>query len=138
MKDKPMWDQIIIIRQKDCSKFCANNLIFCGIHTHTHTHEKAFYWGSPYFKECGLKGLRFIPKWLIGKELTFNSKSLQLAFPIGTVIKNLTGNAGDTGDLSLTPGLGRSLGGGNDNPLHYFYLENPMDRGVYHWATWEI
>ena len=28
------------------------------------------------------------------------------------------------------PGSGRSPGGGNDNPLHYSCLENPMDRGI--------
>ena len=31
-------------------------------------------------------------------------------------------------------GLGRSPGGGHDNPLKYSYLENPMDRGA-SWAT---
>ena len=29
-----------------------------------------------------------------------------------------------------TPGLGRSLGEGNGNPLQYSCLENPMDRGA--------
>ena len=29
------------------------------------------------------------------------------------------------------PGLGRSLGEGNDNPLQYSCLENPMDRGAW-------
>ena len=43
-------------------------------------------------------------------------------------------NAGDTGDVGLIPGLGRSLGEGNDNPLQYSCLENPMDRGAW-WAT---
>ena len=32
------------------------------------------------------------------------------------------------------PGLGRSPGEGNDNPLQYSCLENPMDRGAW-WAT---
>ena len=32
------------------------------------------------------------------------------------------------GDLGLIPGLGRSPGEGNDNPLQYSCLENPMDR----------
>ena len=36
-------------------------------------------------------------------------------------------SACDTGDLSLIPGLGRSPGGGNGNPLHYSCLGNPMD-----------
>ena len=35
-------------------------------------------------------------------------------------------NAGDPG---LIPGLGRSPGEGNGNPLQYFCLGNPMDRG---------
>ena len=34
-----------------------------------------------------------------------------------------------TGDPGSIPGLGRSLGEGNSNPLQYSYLENPMDRG---------
>ena len=36
-------------------------------------------------------------------------------------------NAGDQG---LIPGLGRSLGEGNGNPLWYSCLENSMDRGA--------
>ena len=40
-------------------------------------------------------------------------------------------NTGDTGDAGSIPGLGRSPGGGNGNPLHYSCLENPMDRGVW-------
>ena len=35
------------------------------------------------------------------------------------------------GDLGLIPGLGRSPGEGNDNPLQYPCLENPMDRGTW-------
>ena len=48
--------------------------------------------------------------------------------------KNLPANAGDIRDASLIPGSGRSLGGGNGNPLQYSCLENPMDRGAW-WAT---
>ena len=51
------------------------------------------------------------------------------AFPVGSVIKNPSANAGDTGDMDLIPGLGRSLRGGNGNPLQYPCLENLMDRG---------
>ena len=46
------------------------------------------------------------------------------------VVKNLPANAGDTGSI---PGLGRSSGEGNGNPLQYSCLRNPMDRGVW-WA----
>ena len=35
------------------------------------------------------------------------------------------------GDVGLTPGSGRSSGEGNDNPLQYSSLGNPMDRGVW-------
>ena len=34
----------------------------------------------------------------------------------------------------MISGLGRSPGGGYGNPLQYFCLENPMDRGAW-WAT---
>ena len=45
------------------------------------------------------------------------------------VVKDLPVSAGDMRDLSLTPGSGRFPGGGHGNPLQYFCLENPMDRG---------
>ena len=38
-------------------------------------------------------------------------------------------SAYNAGDLGSIPGLGRSPGEGNDNPLQYSCLENPMDRG---------
>ena len=44
---------------------------------------------------------------------------------MGSVVKNLPPDARDTGSIS---GLGRSPGAGNGNPLHYFCLENSMDR----------
>jgi len=47
------------------------------------------------------------------------------------VVKNLLANAGDSGDVNLIPGLGRSPGEGNGNPLQYSCLENPMDRGAW-------
>ena len=39
-----------------------------------------------------------------------------------------------TGDSDWIPGLGRSSGERNSNPLQYSCLENPMDRGAW-WAT---
>ena len=47
-------------------------------------------------------------RWLIGKESAF-----------------------DAGDEVLIPGLGRSPGEGNGNPLLYSCLGNPMDRGAW-------
>ena len=50
------------------------------------------------------------------------------------MVKYPPANAGDTGDMGLIPGLGRSPGGGNGNPLQYSCLGNPMDGGAW-WAT---
>ena len=50
------------------------------------------------------------------------------------MVKNPSAKAGDARDAGLIPGLGRSPGGGNGNPLQYSYLENPMYRGAW-WAT---
>ena len=44
-------------------------------------------------------------------------------------------NAGDPGS---SPGLGRSPGEGNGNPLQYYYLENPMDRGAWQAAVYGV
>ena len=57
-----------------------------------------------------------------------------VGFPDGTTVKNLPANAGDIRNLGSIPGLGRSPGGGNGNPLQYSCLENPMDRETW-WAT---
>ena len=57
-----------------------------------------------------------------------------LCFPCGISDKELLANAGDLRDMSLIPGLGRSLGGGHGNPLQYSRLKNLMDRGVW-WAA---
>ena len=47
------------------------------------------------------------------------------SFPDGSDGKESACNAGDVG---LIPGLGRSPGGGNGNPLQYSCLGNPTDR----------
>jgi len=49
------------------------------------------------------------------------------------MMKNLPANSGDARDVHSIPPSGRSPGVGSGNPLQYFYLENPMDRGVW-WA----
>ena len=57
-----------------------------------------------------------------------------MGFPGGSVVKNLPASTGDAGDVGLIPGLGRSPGIGNGNPLQDSCLENSMDRGA-RWAT---
>ena len=54
-----------------------------------------------------------------------------MGFPGVSVVRNLSANAGDVG---LIPGLGRSPGEGNGNPLQYSCLGNTVDRGAW-WAT---
>ena len=47
------------------------------------------------------------------------------------MVKNPPANAGAAGDVGLIYGSGRSSGEGNNNPLQYSCLGNPMDRGVW-------
>ena len=49
------------------------------------------------------------------------------------VVKNLPANAGAIRDAGSIPGLERSPGGGQSNPLQYSCLDNPVDRGAW-WA----
>ena len=50
---------------------------------------------------------------------------------VALVVKNPLDNAGDLRDTDLIPGLGRSPGEGNGNPLQYSCLENSIDRGAW-------
>ena len=52
----------------------------------------------------------------------------------GSVGKESTSNAGDTGDAGSIPGSGRSPGGGHGNSFQYSCLEKSMDGGTW-WAT---
>ena len=58
--------------------------------------------------------------WIILKQ--------SLGLPRWLSAKESACSAGDVGSI---PGSGRSLGGGNDNPLQYSCLGNPMDRGAW-------
>ena len=55
-------------------------------------------------------------------------------FPGGSVVKNLPASSGDARDVGSIPGLGRSAGVGNGNPLQYSCLENSTGRGGW-WVT---
>ena len=54
-----------------------------------------------------------------------------LGFPNGSAGKESACNAGDPDDMGLIPGSGRAPGGGHCDPVQYFCLKNPMDRGVW-------
>ena len=53
------------------------------------------------------------------------------SFPGDASGKDSPAHAGGVRDTALIPGLGRSLEGGYGNPLQYFCLENPSDRGTW-------
>ena len=53
---------------------------------------------------------------------------------VALVVKNPPTSAGGVRDVGLNPRLGRTLGGGQGNPLQYSCLENPVDRGA-QWPT---
>ena len=57
-----------------------------------------------------------------------------LGFPAGSVVDNLSANAGDTGDVDLNSGLGISSERGNGNSCQYSCLDSSMDRG----AKWAV
>ena len=71
---------------------------------------------------CELYKNKSILKYMIKIDKNLRRKRL----PRGSVVKNLPTNAGDMG---LIPGLGRSPGERNVNPLQYYRLGNLMDRG---------
>ena len=49
-----------------------------------------------------------------------------------SMVKNPPANAGDAGSI---PGLGRSPGKGNGNPLQYSCLGSPIDKGAWRAAV---
>ena len=68
--------------------------------------------------------------------MLIKKSNLVWTFQVALVEKNLPANAdaGNVRVVSSVPGLGRSPGGRNGNPLKYSCLENPVDRGAW-WAT---
>ena len=58
-----------------------------------------------------------------------------LSFPCGSDGKESACNVGDSGSI---PGLGRSPGEGNGNPLQYSCLENSVDRGAWRAAVHRV
>ena len=51
------------------------------------------------------------------------------------MVKRFVYNEGDPGS---SPGLGRPPGKGNGNPLQYYCLENPMDRGAWYATVYGV
>ena len=53
-----------------------------------------------------------------------------MGFPGGAEVKDLPANAGDVRDSGSILGSGKFPGEGNDKPLQYSCLENPINRGA--------
>ena len=53
------------------------------------------------------------------------------ASQVAPVVKNPPSSAGDIRDMGSIPGSGRSIGGGDGNPLQYSYPDSPMDQGAW-------
>ena len=58
-----------------------------------------------------------------------------MASQIVLVVKSPPASAGDRRVAGSIPGLGRSPGEGNGNPLQFSCLENSMDGGAW-WIPW--
>ena len=101
------------------------DLIFCS--------SFSSYW---FIQQISIEHLISALDTLLSSEVTAMNKVLScqeltlIGFPGGSDGKEPAYNVGDPGSI---PGLGRSLREGNDNPLWYSCLENPMDRGTW-WA----
>ena len=64
---------------------------------------------------------------------TLKGPSKLHGFPGASVVKNLPVNVRNAEDVGLIPGSRE----GNGNPLHYSYLENPIDIGVLHFMGYK-
>ena len=81
-------------------------------------------WDLP---DPGIKPLEECILLLIEMEISVHIY-LVTGFPGGSADKESAWNAGDPGSI---PGSGRSPGEGNDNPLQYSCLGNPINRGAW-------
>ena len=81
----------------------------------------------------------WVPSWGIHPHgLPRASRVVSQGFPGGSVVRNLPGNARDTGDVGSLPESGRSHGEGSGNPLQYFCLENPHgQRSLKGYSPWD-
>ena len=65
-------------------------------------------------------------------------ESLRAQCLVAQQVKNPPANSGDAGQSGLNPGLGRSPGEANGNPLQYSCLGNFTDRGAWQATVHEI
>ena len=88
-------------------------------------------YGPIYFK---LQVLFYTLTKALGQRFEVFSFLYQNLLYLTSLAQTVKASAYNVGDPGSIPGLGRSPGEGNGNPLQYSCLENPMDRGAW-WAT---
>ena len=101
----------------------TNNL-YKSVRLYTYVCIYGLTWYLSWERICLQCRRRLFSSWL-GKILPRDRlpTPVFLSFPGGSAGKESACNAGDLGSI---PGLGRSPGGGHDNPLQYSGLENPQ------------
>ena len=88
------------------------------------THSSIHAWKIPWTEEPdGLQSMGWQSRTRLS-DFTFTFNAMPYTSLVAQMIKNPPANAEDLGSV---PGLGRSPGEGNGNPLQYSCLENPMD-----------
>ena len=105
------------------------DVVYCGTFFLRRQKYQSFHWYTYCESLLWILTVLIIVEWKYLK-VVLGAPMLYLGFPGGSEDKVFACNAGDPGSI---PGLGRSPGEGNGNPLQYSCLENPMDRGA--WRT---
>ena len=91
-----------------------------------HSSKASVLWHSAFFM-VQLSHMYMTTGKTIALRQTKNVVKHCKGFPGGSVVKKPPANAGDQGS---NPGLGRTPGEGNGDPLQCSCLENPIDRGA--------
>ena len=122
---KSKWTQITLLESPKI--FSWNNTASHLLHLHSAC--KCFQKIISFFSDAWVDGTEKFSEFFYFS-LTSKLITTEASPSVGSAGKEPTCNAGDTGDVSSTPGSGRSPGGGNGNPLQYSCLKNPMNRGA--------
>ena len=120
----------------------ANNLLDCpdfhNLHYFCNLEPLAL---GHSFSSLNFLCFSLFAKQIIDNLYNFNQKKfLNYIWVLSVILQSFLGcldgkeSAHHEGDLGSVPGLGRSPGEGNGNPLQYTCLENSMDRGSW-WVT---
>ena len=123
----------IVAAHMKLTKFCYfGSLVFCF--EINNWKEKVDIWHCSLYVVFLIFVLPSHQKYSCVSYLHWWQPSHCMDFADGSAGKEFLCNAGDKGDVDSPPELGKSPGEGNDNPLQYSCLKNPMDRGAW-WAT---